>query len=737
MLAKMRPWVGVLSGWFFLMLPVVAQAENYALLVGVSDYPQKGRALEGPRNDVALMWNMLTERGFDPANITVLADGLEARQVESEIASHGLPTRAAILAALGKLAETAQAEDVVFIHFSGHGAVQPDASGDEPDHRDEIFLPIDIGQWNEETQGVENAIVDDELASILAAINAKGAFVWAVFDQCNAGTAARGRVDDIRVRAVPAENLGIPDNAFASSRGGSDPTPEPLLSAGNTVAFYAVHTGEVALERHLPRGATSGAHASGVFTWAIVSALRQGGIESYRDLARAVLQIAQGLAPGSPLFEGNMDQRIFSEAPAARKLIAVTSPDGLALRAGWLDGVVENAVLALYPLGADEAAGPVAHVLAYDVTYTSAALTPDTRDGRLGVDMTTLPDMTEARFAERPLDLTLRVAMDPDTLGGDGIGKALRAAIKALDAGSAPAPDAAARIEWVDTAADADYVLERSEDHLLFADQAGKSEPAERLTIPAIRVPGSESGEAGRLAGVIGDALQRLAKARNIFRYGDAISPEEKIGEALVVESFVYREPQPLPPLATDGPPDNRPCRRFHKSRVLEDMQKLASDVLPPRLGHCDILVFALRNQGERALDVTGLYVDRGGGISSLHDNNPARLHPDGPATHMFARIGTWNTRTNTPLPIGVEKIAFIAVEQPPRTAEIADFRVLAQTGLTPVVRAEQSRVSIFAAQILQAAFPTRSNMVISSERERAEIRAFAVRVVAPSAQMP
>ncbi|MDE0206059.1 MAG: hypothetical protein OXP66_08525, partial [Candidatus Tectomicrobia bacterium] len=164
-----------------------------------------------------------------------------------------------------------------------------------------------------------------------------------------------------------------------------------------------------------------------------------------------------------------------------------------------------------------------------------------------------------------------------------------------------------------------------------------------------------------------------------------------------------------------------------------------APDVVPPRLGHCDILVLELRNQGERALDVTGLYVDRSGGITLLHDNNPARLHPNGPATHMFARIGTWDTRANAPLSIGMEKVAFIAVEQPPKVSEIADFRVLAQPSLP--VRAQRGAaddVSRFAAQLLATAFPNmRGNMSITSERERAEIRAFPVRVIAPPAQMP
>src|SRR5229473_901427 len=60
-----------------------SMAANYALLIGAADYQNPNiNKLKGPPNDVTLMWRLLTKRGFDPANITVLADGLKGKAGE-------------------------------------------------------------------------------------------------------------------------------------------------------------------------------------------------------------------------------------------------------------------------------------------------------------------------------------------------------------------------------------------------------------------------------------------------------------------------------------------------------------------------------------------------------------------------------------------------------------------------------------------------------------------------------
>ena len=46
-------------------------AKTLALLVGVADYDEASgiRDLLGPRNDVSIMWRLLTSRGVDPETL--------------------------------------------------------------------------------------------------------------------------------------------------------------------------------------------------------------------------------------------------------------------------------------------------------------------------------------------------------------------------------------------------------------------------------------------------------------------------------------------------------------------------------------------------------------------------------------------------------------------------------------------------------------------------------------------
>ena len=220
-LEKMKRMKIFLLAAMLLSLPLqTARAENYAFLVGASDYQRlptdcveggAGCDLLGPKNDISAMWNVLVANGFARGNMIVLADHLQQSALKTAISANGLPTCKAFRTRLKALAQKVERGDFVYMHFSGHGAMQPDQNGDETDGLDETFLPIDIGKWDEETQAVKNAIVDDELAVFIKIMTGKGVKVFAVFDQCNAGTVTRGAHDkDLRQRALSFSALGIP-----------------------------------------------------------------------------------------------------------------------------------------------------------------------------------------------------------------------------------------------------------------------------------------------------------------------------------------------------------------------------------------------------------------------------------------------------------------------------------------------------------------------------------------------
>ena len=141
-----------------------------ALLIGVSNYEANLPPLAGSRNDVMLIRELLVHKfGFDRANIEVLIDEQA--------------TRDKIFAAVGALSERAAPEDIVLIHFSGHGSQAPDTNGDEPDGFDETILPHDS-----RTPGIAD-ITDDELNALLSRFESGSVVV--ILDSCHSGTGTR------------------------------------------------------------------------------------------------------------------------------------------------------------------------------------------------------------------------------------------------------------------------------------------------------------------------------------------------------------------------------------------------------------------------------------------------------------------------------------------------------------------------------------------------------------------
>ena len=248
-----------------LALPAIAMsgtahAKTMALLVGVADYDEANgiHDLLGPRNDVSILWRALKARGADPADITVLTDGLPIG--ENFPVAKGLAHGVDILGELDRLAETAQKGDTILFYYSGHGTRQPDNPDqpeDEPeaDGMDQVLLPSDVGKYDPIKMTLKNAIIDDVLGRKIAAIRAKGAFVWAVIDACHSGTVTRG---DTVTRSVNPTDLGIPDKPIVPVEASRSTTREGTMKAvtlpgeGGLVGFYAVESYDEAIERPFP-----------------------------------------------------------------------------------------------------------------------------------------------------------------------------------------------------------------------------------------------------------------------------------------------------------------------------------------------------------------------------------------------------------------------------------------------------------------------------------------------------
>jgi hypothetical protein len=167
-----------------------------ALLIGINKY-QNVPQLRGSINDIEAMRQVLLSRfGFSEEKIQILKD----QQA----------TRANILAALEKLVREAGPEDMVVIHFAGHGSQVQDLNGDEEDGLDETLVPVD-GR----TDGVPD-IIDDQLDEILSRLKAQSALI--VLDSCHSGTATRSL--EISTRSVPQDmRIALYEKSAVQTRG--------------------------------------------------------------------------------------------------------------------------------------------------------------------------------------------------------------------------------------------------------------------------------------------------------------------------------------------------------------------------------------------------------------------------------------------------------------------------------------------------------------------------------------
>ncbi len=188
----------LLAGLLILCVPAsdAMAAAKRALLIGINEYkandpderPASGgnwipEDLQGAVNDISLMEQVLTSRfGFEKRNIQRLEDKAA--------------TRAAILDALRTFVADTAADDIVYIHFSGHGSQVEDFDGDEEDGLDETILSHDA------RTGDIPDITDDELNTIFAGLASPNSLV--VLDSCHSGTATRG-ASVMRARSVPLD----------------------------------------------------------------------------------------------------------------------------------------------------------------------------------------------------------------------------------------------------------------------------------------------------------------------------------------------------------------------------------------------------------------------------------------------------------------------------------------------------------------------------------------------------
>ncbi len=642
--------------------PLLASSQ-YALLVGVTEYPSlpDEEQLFGPGNDVELLARLLRERGFDQKNINVLTNKRgEAVQ----------PTRKAILGALNILTEKLQRDDFVYLHFSGHGSQQPQAksqSNHETDGLDEIFLPTDIGQWNDDGAQVENAITDNEMNHAITAMRQKGAFVWAVFDSCHSGTMTRGNPQpDVRYRKVSPGLLGIPAGRLKAAtvrhRGKvddlqSEQQPGDEKGTGGYIGFFASQTTETTPEIDLPRGHER-RKPYGLFSYTLAEILQSGASMTYRQAGQLILQryMSQNMRMATPMFEGGdyLDAPLFGMDGGRERILQWqldlvdfhwTNPSGA------LHQVERGSLFAILPDAAAANDQLLGYALVKESTEFTSTLEPRADEDRQALAGVKPDSKSYARLLEPAISMVLRMALPPEPASSVGSEAQAYALLQQM---SQNENSQGISIEWMDSDQEADLRLAIMDNQLWLLSATGELIPdgADKSLSVRLDRPANELEE------VLSASFQSIAKVLNLLKIANSVENGEYSAK---IEMELLQTP------AAGGGE-----RAIESGRITEFREG-------------EKIRFRLKNHSSTAVDVTLLFIDSQYGVTAMY-----------PLSGQSNRISTGGLLSGVEFSVtadtlGVEHMLVIAVKAQPGTAH-SDFSYLEQERLQKTKETAKTR---------------------------------------------
>jgi hypothetical protein len=275
-------------------------AGKKALLVGINkfaNYPQF--TLNGCVNDVkdmaALYKDLLR---FKTSEITMLTD---ARA-----------TKANIMANLKAMVAAAKAGKLGYLVFSlsSHGTQMNDTSGDEPDGKDEAFVPHDIaeksGAWDP-----AHIISDDELHDLFVQLPAN-VLLEVYLDTCHSGTGLRGAEFGLhaprpRYIAPPEHEFGTKTarmRGFTLSRPPSSKASKEVVAGAHHLLWTGCKANETSADAYF------NGRYNGAFTYHFVKVMRDTNNRlSRKDVIAKMRTLMKGKFAQNPQLEGNATNR--------------------------------------------------------------------------------------------------------------------------------------------------------------------------------------------------------------------------------------------------------------------------------------------------------------------------------------------------------------------------------------------------------------------------------------------
>ena len=337
-------------------------ADFHALLIGI-DYYQPNpyyTSLQGAVRDIDKVADYLEKSLQIPSErITRLTSPLpDTNSLEDVRAARQemTPTYQNIVDAFKSITETAQAKDLVYIHYSGHGGRVKTAYPDlkREGQYDEGLVPMDVGDDG-------YYLRDVEMATLLKRMTDKGLIVTVIFDSCHSGGATRGDGEIRGARNGEPDTKNRPANSAVATREELVQNWLNLTQGDNGEGWLPNQRDYVFLGACRPtefayEAAFDGKERNGALTyWMIDTLVNSKSALTYKSLYNRVKGMVQSKFPSQlPMLLGEGDRLVFGDKQAYKPYTLVVinvSEDQteITLDAGLSSGLGEGCRFAIYP----------------------------------------------------------------------------------------------------------------------------------------------------------------------------------------------------------------------------------------------------------------------------------------------------------------------------------------------------------------------------------------------------
>ncbi|MBD2512574.1 caspase family protein [Nostoc muscorum FACHB-395] len=305
------------------------------------------------------------------AQITKLTASTSDSLNQPKEALEVLPTYENIVTKFNQITDLAQAQDQVYIHYSGHGGrattIYPDLKGNYG--VDETLVPTDIGNPD------ARYLRDLELAKLLQNMVDKGLIVTLVLDSCHSGGATRGGINDCDIRGLNSNAIDTTPRLKHSLVASAEelvenwqkltPRKQSTRNINATGGWLPEPKGYVLLaacrdSEYAYEYAFNGKERNGALTyWLLDSLQKLGNGVTYKTLHNRILaKINTQFERQTPMLEGEGDRLVFSgksisSATSVSVIVKQVDVDNnrVLLQIGAAQGLSKGAEFVIYQLG--------------------------------------------------------------------------------------------------------------------------------------------------------------------------------------------------------------------------------------------------------------------------------------------------------------------------------------------------------------------------------------------------